>query len=509
MTPVCNMFLSFHQFIKTIFGIILSLLLINSPAFAWQTLTENIDLHCTQAKEKQLDCRYRLLGSESVADIKAGFDGSVLTITENTPYPTTDGTTAILFLIDTSDPNRQNAINKNIEHIGQLLQAIKPYHRIGLATFNKQLRIEAPIGSSKSRVLAASKTLRAVGMTTELYRSMLKSIQLLSGIDAKRKVIYLFSDGQAEDKAYFHQDVIRAARKAGVIINSIGYPRSIALSVALQTLRRLSEETGGVFIEADNSFNLPAAFLDSPFDNIDTGGRLTIDLGPVSATGSRKPEVELVFTTGTQDIVTRIPVSTPVRIQSPPPAAAAKPAPDSAITQTPPIQVIRTPAPQSQEMESWLWYGVPIALIILIILTLITLVLIYKKPAAKVQEKSFVPDNFKPYAYLITQDEKAKRYPIIRTTWRIGRSRDNEMVLEDNSVSRRHAEIQRYSNGKFVLFDLDSSNGVYVNEKKIKKQKLEENDIIEIGDVFLRFTQHPADYQLEEQTAMQRTKAPF
>ncbi|NIO84343.1 MAG: FHA domain-containing protein, partial [Candidatus Aminicenantes bacterium] len=53
-------------------------------------------------------------------------------------------------------------------------------------------------------------------------------------------------------------------------------------------------------------------------------------------------------------------------------------------------------------------------------------------------------EQFRPYAYLISQTENAKRYPITRTTWRIGRSMDNEMTLPDNSISRRHAEIQRY-----------------------------------------------------------------
>jgi pSer/pThr/pTyr-binding forkhead associated (FHA) protein len=83
------------------------------------------------------------------------------------------------------------------------------------------------------------------------------------------------------------------------------------------------------------------------------------------------------------------------------------------------------------------------------------------------------------------------------------------MTINDSSVSRRHAEIQRYNNGKFVLFDRDSTNGVFVNNRKISKHRLEEGDIIEIGDVFLRFTQHPLDYQLAESTSMLKTKAPI
>ena len=80
--------------------------------------------------------------------------------------------------------------------------------------------------------------------------------------------------------------------------------------------------------------------------------------------------------------------------------------------------------------------------------------------------------DVKPLAYLITQEEKSKSYPITSSTWRIGRSRDNEMTLADNSISRRHAEIQRESDGKFVLYDRGSSNGVFINNKKIAKSTI-------------------------------------
>ncbi len=55
----------------------------------------------------------------------------------------------------------------------------------------------------------------------------------------------------AKVSAYFHNDVINAAKKAGIIITSIGYPRSVPQSVSLQTLRRLSEETGGIYKEVN------------------------------------------------------------------------------------------------------------------------------------------------------------------------------------------------------------------------------------------------------------------
>jgi len=121
---------------------------------------------------------------------------------------------------------------------------------------------------------------------------------------------------------------------------------------------------------------------------------------------------------------------------------------------------------------------------------------------------SKVQQQNKAFAYLVTQEEHSTRYPILNTTWRIGRSKDNELSLDDNSVSRLHAEIHRYNNGNFFIKDMQSLNGIYVNEEQVSTKKLEEGDMIEIGDIYLRFTQHSEDYPLNEDTAIQKTKMP-
>ena len=136
------------------------------------------------------------------------------------------------------------------------------------------------------------------------------------------------------------------------------------------------------------------------------------------------------------------------------------------------------------------------------------MVVVFLRNESRTSVQSTTEQSYKPYAYLIVQDETGTRYPITNTTWRIGRTKDNELTLNDNSVSRRHAEIHRYSNGNFILFDVDSLNGIYVNEEKIKKKRLEEGDILEIGDIFLRFTLYSTDYQAEDDTAVQNTGTP-
>ena len=62
----------------------------------------------------------------------------------------------------------------------------------------------------------------------------------------------------------------------------------------------------------------------------------------------------------------------------------------------------------------------------------------------------------------------------------LGRSAGCELVFTDDTVSRRHAEL-RIVDGRWILRDLGSSNGTYVNDQKIDKRYLQDGDIIYFG----------------------------
>lgn len=62
----------------------------------------------------------------------------------------------------------------------------------------------------------------------------------------------------------------------------------------------------------------------------------------------------------------------------------------------------------------------------------------------------------------------------------IGRRETNDIVLTDISVSRRHAQLD-HDNGRYVLTDLNSTNGTFVNGQRITKQLLEPGDVITFG----------------------------
>ena len=62
----------------------------------------------------------------------------------------------------------------------------------------------------------------------------------------------------------------------------------------------------------------------------------------------------------------------------------------------------------------------------------------------------------------------------------IGRTNDNDIVLENRGVSRKHALIE-FNNNAAVVIDNESLNGTFVNNRKISEEVLRNDDIITIG----------------------------
>jgi pSer/pThr/pTyr-binding forkhead associated (FHA) protein len=64
----------------------------------------------------------------------------------------------------------------------------------------------------------------------------------------------------------------------------------------------------------------------------------------------------------------------------------------------------------------------------------------------------------------------------------IGRRLENNLVIDDPRVSRNHA-LLRANNGRYMLCDLNSSGGTYVNGLRITQQALRPGDVISLAGV--------------------------
>jgi len=73
-----------------------------------------------------------------------------------------------------------------------------------------------------------------------------------------------------------------------------------------------------------------------------------------------------------------------------------------------------------------------------------------------------------------------QKYSFDKEAMRVGRGRDNDIVLENLQVSRNHAEIRK-ENDRFVLVDLQSANGTFINGVRVSKTEILDNDVVAIG----------------------------
>ena len=78
------------------------------------------------------------------------------------------------------------------------------------------------------------------------------------------------------------------------------------------------------------------------------------------------------------------------------------------------------------------------------------------------------------------------RFLLDRTTTSAGRHPDSDIFLDDVTVSRRHAEFRRTSEG-FEVADIGSLNGTYVNREPIEVSALTNGDEVQIGKFRLVF----------------------
>lgn len=86
----------------------------------------------------------------------------------------------------------------------------------------------------------------------------------------------------------------------------------------------------------------------------------------------------------------------------------------------------------------------------------------------------------------------ASEYPINRAVTTIGRSTHvgNDVILaDDGMVSRRHARIELEADGRFTIYDLNTTNGTRVNGRKVDNRALSDGDEIHIGSTRIVFHQ--------------------
>ena len=96
---------------------------------------------------------------------------------------------------------------------------------------------------------------------------------------------------------------------------------------------------------------------------------------------------------------------------------------------------------------------------------------------------------------VLSSNFASKEFELSRPQMIIGRTDENDIVINHRSISRNHAKLVREpETGRYTISDLQSSNGVRVNGQDYGKVELRRGDVVDLGHVRLRFVEADEDF---------------
>ena len=105
---------------------------------------------------------------------------------------------------------------------------------------------------------------------------------------------------------------------------------------------------------------------------------------------------------------------------------------------------------------------------------------------------------------LVFNKQVIRDYPFTKENMTMGRAEENDIVIDNLAVSGYHARIDR-AGDTYILTDLQSTNGTFVNDKKIVSYKLRHKDKITIGKHLLFFALSKAEQARQNDGELDQT----
>lgn len=109
-----------------------------------------------------------------------------------------------------------------------------------------------------------------------------------------------------------------------------------------------------------------------------------------------------------------------------------------------------------------------------------------KTQVLKNEEVADVVSLRKCQLIVVEGPDKKKKFMLSKPVTKIGKRETNDFALLDKTVSRNHMEIE-YTSDSFLLRDMESTNGTFLNGNKVKEAYLAPGDQIKIGNTVLEF----------------------
>jgi hypothetical protein len=360
----------------------------------------------------------------------------------------------VAFALDTSGSvGRDNLSRAQALALG-VLGGLPEGSEVAVFSFDDQSRLVVPRTSSPDEIRQRIGALRVSGRFTALHDGLYDASRYLRESPAPRKAIVLITDGRDENSALNLEDGLRLAQETGIPVYAVGVG-----AAQERVLRRIAKLTGGEYVPLSRA---KAASL---------AGRIA----------APAPAAPIASGPGSPDV-------------SPKGGSRAEPA------APPATRTSGSTRPARRGSLVWILLGVLVAAAAAALMVLRSRGAAPPPPAEDLSPTVIARMNITE-EYLektITLREK----PVLSVTrgpgtgesydlrkdgaTSIGRAKANDIVVDDVSVSSQHCRI-RPENGHFVVHDLKSTNGTFVNERKVMNHTLAEGDVIRLGETSLQY----------------------
>jgi hypothetical protein len=492
-----------------------------------------------QAKERKIEVSLRLVDAHNIVSASGSTDsatGSKAVPTKWSGFATgTKSKCAWLVVIDNSNPARQRTVDACLQEVRQLVSKLPDSDPVMIATLARDFVVISPFeakADERDAALGVVKTDGESSLATLIYQNLRQAMtEHLGKRDEPRKAVVLLTDGKDETPGgpeairSRRDELIAKAKELKVMIHTIGFAERASEANWFADLKEVSIETEGLHLAAEVATRKLPPDTWTTLEGVTRGGGTAV----LDVSGLEKPtpvKLELRTAEGRRAVVViplaQVDKALPPK-ETPKTGAAVTPTPDGGPApaegeESPPL-ADPTEAPESEttdvptEVEKeatppWFWWAVGGGVALLLVILLV--VFLRKRAAddarradalreaeqARILEEMLSHEHTAPdqvvvepvaLAYLEMCDANQTRHPVAVTNLRIGRGQHNDLVLRNDSVSGNHCTLTRNRQGEWVLTDLKSGNGVIVNGVQVKEAVLRQGDVIELGDLKMRF----------------------
>lgn len=346
--------------------------------------------------------------------------------------------------------------------VRRIIEELPAYAQVGIVTFHSDIESRVPFTSDRAVLIRTIGEMDAVGNRTELYYGVHEALELFRRLPpGGRRYVLVVSDGKDEGGAYTLDGNLKQAGDLSALILGLGV--EVSGETNWRTLKRLADESGGAYARVlpDGGTSAYGRFVR---ESLSRRWRATwITQVPRD---SEVQTYEITVDTKQGESVSRS------------------------------VSVAMPRLPVTEPGRPWWHWTIVGGLLLLIVLTTVLLVRWSRArredaPSLEVvsvpEYGEFVeplilaqPSHDDGTVFEVQKSEAPARASLTLLTngqrhvfamrgsrIRVGRSADNDIVIQDDRMSRHHFEV-RDAGGVFFLEDLSSANGVYAGRERVR-----------------------------------------